>query len=59
MSRWPSEMTLAYLRHEGEQRMARILALRVSYGCAKERPLPAPIIDHDPGDEHDTKEHHQ
>lgn len=56
MSRWPSERTIAFLRHESEQRMKRILAIRVSYGDCKERALAEPIIDRDPGDESDAKE---
>lgn len=53
MSRWPSAQTQAYLRHESEQRFARVEAVmeqrRRDY--ERSRPLPEPVVDHDRGDE--------
>lgn len=53
MSRWPRGIDAAYRKHEGEERMKRILSVRVAYGCFAEQPMSAPIVDHDPGDEDD------
>ncbi len=53
MSRWPRGIDAAYLKHEGEERMKRVLAIRVAYGCFADQILPESIVDRDPGDEDD------
>lgn len=56
MSRWPTGITAAYLRHESDERLRRVLEMtkRRMAAYERERPLPAPIVDHDPGDEDDA-----
>jgi hypothetical protein len=53
VSRWPRGIDAAYLRHESEQRFARVEAVmeRRRREYERDRPLAAPIVDHDPGDE--------
>lgn len=57
MSRWPRGIDLAYLQHESEQRIARIVEMteRRLRELRLRQPLPNPIIDRDPGDEDDGK----
>ncbi len=60
MSRWPTGIDAAYRKHESEQRFARVEkvmeARRREY--ERNRPLPEPIVDHDPGDEDSAIRHH-
>ena len=53
MSRWPTGIDLAFLKYESEQRFARVEkvmeARRREY--ERNRALPTPIVDRDPGDE--------
>jgi hypothetical protein len=53
VSRFPRGIDAAYLEHEAEQRYERIEAVmeRRRREFARNRPLPTPITDRDPGDE--------
>lgn len=59
MTRFPSPFTQKYLAHESEERLKRVLDMKVEYrNCANGHPLPEPIVDRDPGDEHDDTRGH-
>jgi hypothetical protein len=56
VSRWPRGIDAAYLKHESEQRFARVEAVMDlrRRDFERHRPLREPIIDRDPGDENEV-----